>query len=121
MLRFVFYVVWCAATVLMLIPGNEMPTAFQFWDKAQHALAFFVLTGLAIVSAWMQAQMARVAGAMLIYGGAIEIVQAFLPWRTGDFNDWIADAVGVFCFVIVAHFFPALKIRIKPASRPTSI
>ena len=108
MRRVVFYTVWLSATVLMLVPANEVSKAFEFWDKAQHAMAFFVLTGLAMGAGWMRARIDRVAVAMLVYGAAIECVQAVLPWRSGDVLDWLADAVGVIGLVIVVRYFPKL-------------
>ena len=43
---------WCALVTviaLSLMPGAMLPPVFNFWDKAQHALAFVVLSGWALL------------------------------------------------------------------------
>ena len=82
-------------TILGLIPSNAVPNAFQFWDKAQHTLAFVILTitgGLAFPKKSNQVFMG-----LIIYGALIEIMQSTLTTtRFGDVWDWVADGVGVF-------------------------
>ena len=39
-LRASFWVACCTAAVLSLLPSDYLPSAFNWWDKAQHALAF---------------------------------------------------------------------------------
>ena len=82
-------------TVAML-PSSALPpqfSLFDFWDKAQHALAFTVLGiwGLMIypLRPW------HVLLGLLCFGGAIEIGQAQTSWRYADWHDWLADAVGL--------------------------
>ena len=82
-------------TILGLIPSNTVPNAFQFWDKAQHTLAFLMLAmtgGLAFPKKSNQVFMG-----LIIYGALIEIMQSTLTTtRFGDVWDWVADGVGVF-------------------------
>lgn len=78
---------------LSLVPAEQVPPAFQFWDKAQHALGF---TGLALLG--LLAYPGRPA--MLIFGLAllgagIELAQWLTGWRQGDWQDWVADCVGL--------------------------
>jgi VanZ family protein len=90
---------WCAAmvavTVLALLPIEhlQMPV-FDWWDKAQHALAFVVLIGWALLL-WPHAAM-RVALSMVAYGAGLELAQLAVGWRFAEWADWAADAVGVF-------------------------
>lgn len=63
------------------------------WDKLQHAGAFAVMAITAIL-----ALPGRPAGAglgLLAYGAFIELVQTFIPGRSGEWADLLADAVGV--------------------------
>lgn len=64
-------------------------------DKIQHILAFGSLAGCALLSAGSgQAAWLRVLAAMLAFGVFIEAVQAFLPTRSADWRDVVADAMG---------------------------
>ena len=81
-------------TLLALLPIEhlQMPV-FDWWDKAQHALAFLVLTGWALLL-WPHAAM-RVALGMLAYGAGLELAQWAVGWRFAEWADLAANAVGV--------------------------
>ena len=89
---------WCLAmltvTVLALLPIEHLQLpVFDWWDKAQHALAFAVLTGWALLL-WPQ-WAGRVVLGMLAYGAGIELGQWAVGWRFAEWADLAADAVGV--------------------------
>ncbi|MBF0413860.1 MAG: VanZ family protein [Desulfamplus sp.] len=89
-----FYFAIAANTVLCLIPTAAIPDVFNFWDKAQHALAFGILALIGCL-AYPQ-QWKKIFIGLIIYGAAIEIMQAALTsTRFGDCFDWIADMIGV--------------------------
>lgn len=93
-LRFAFWLACVVVSVLALVPGEQLPPVlFDWWDKAQHTLAFLVLAGLG-VSAY-PTKLHRVGFGLLLFGGLIEIAQASTGWRTGDMQDWLADAIGI--------------------------
>jgi len=81
-------------TILALLPSPSVPQVFQFWDKAQHTLAFTVLTitgGLAFPK-----KLKLVYIGLIMHGALIEIMQNSLTTtRFGDVLDWLADGVGV--------------------------
>jgi VanZ family protein len=94
MIRALFWVACLAIGVLSLLPVAYLPpAAFDWWDKAQHALAFLVLSGLGL--AGYPRQVARVLLGLLIFGALIELAQALTGWRYGEWQDWLADGVGV--------------------------
>ena len=72
---------WIACIIfgfLCLIPIAYLPSGlFDWWDKAQHLITFFCLSGLGVLA--YQKAVGRVAISLLIYGGWIEILQ----WLTG--------------------------------------
>lgn len=90
---------WAALVVVgtvAMLPSSALPpqlSLFDFWDKAQHALAFAVLGvwGLMIypLRPW------QVLLGLLCFGGAIEVGQAQTSWRFADWHDGLADAVGL--------------------------
>lgn len=92
------------AVVCWLAFGPAPPTPdVQGWDKVNHLLAFLVLGTVATFAqapGWRQAVVTTLA--LLLYGGFIEIVQAQLPHRHGDWGDWAADAVGLLCGLLLA-------------------
>ena len=89
-----FFIGVAIVTILALIPGTSVPRAFQFWDKAQHTLAFAVLS-ITGCCAFPQ-RLKQISIGLLIHGAAIEIMQGTLTkTRFGDVFDWFADGIGV--------------------------
>jgi len=85
----------CGAIILVLalIPAApELPSAG--WDKGNHVLAFLVLTVLG-GRAYPNHIAIILVGAVL-YGGLIEVLQSFIPYRSAEWADLAADAVGAF-------------------------
>jgi VanZ family protein len=84
----------CVLVVLVLAllpPAPYMPATP--WDKANHVAAFSVLALLGYGS-YRDRTIAVLLG-LLVYGGAIELLQALTPYRTGDPTDLLADAAGL--------------------------
>jgi len=80
--------------VLSLLPVEQLPPqVLDWWDKAQHAFGFAVLTVLGWL-AYPQRLRALLPG-LLVFGAFIEVAQHATGWRYGDVLDWLADAVGV--------------------------
>jgi len=63
------------------------------WDKANHLLAFATLF-LVARRAWPGRGL-QLAGALLVYGGLIEILQMQVPGRSGEWPDLLADGLGL--------------------------
>jgi hypothetical protein len=65
------------------------------WDKAEHFLAFYGLTGLA-VAAFPRRNLFIVAALLSGFGAFIEYVQGLdIVHRDRDFWDWVADTVAI--------------------------
>ncbi|MEM1263427.1 MAG: VanZ family protein [Pseudomonadota bacterium] len=82
------YIIYAALTPITLF----VPTTL--WDKASHAVAFFVLT------VWFSAlvarrHMGRLVIGMIVLGIAIEVAQSFIPSRHPDVLDIVADVIGI--------------------------
>jgi VanZ family protein len=84
----------CVAAVLLLAlmrPVQHMPTTG--WDKANHVLAFGVLTLLGCLA--YPGRTARIVLALFAYGVLIEVLQSFTGYRSAEVLDLLADAVGL--------------------------
>lgn len=111
-----FWLVLIVITALSLSPV-EMLTApiFDWWDKAQHALAFLVLTCLGFF-AYASAGWRMVVG-MLAFGITIEFMQYFTGYRFAELSDFLADSVGVTLGTFAMWL--AEKWLFKSAQKPT--
>jgi len=89
-----FWLVWCASTVLMLLPAQDLPKV-NIWDKAEHAGTFFALMALATLGYYQKYSLQRLALLLITYGIAIECIQFFIPSRSFSVLDMVADTTGV--------------------------
>ena len=87
---FILYILFIAYMSFYPTPP-ETPTS----DKLNHFLAFFVLAVLYRISFkgsyWSNFFIA------VFYGAFIEFVQSFLPYRSAEYGDFVADAFGALC------------------------
>ncbi|MFG6429449.1 VanZ family protein [Roseateles sp. LYH14W] len=66
------------------------------WDKANHTLAFAALAFVSVWALWQRPrQWLLLVAALLAYGGFIEIAQSFVPSRSAEWNDVLADGMGI--------------------------
>jgi len=90
--RLAFGLCMLAVLVLALMPTN-VPVPSTGWDKSNHLLAFSVMALLGH-RACPGRTLAVLAG-LLAYGALIEVLQSFTPNRSADWQDLVADAVGL--------------------------
>jgi VanZ family protein len=100
-----------AITYLALVPDPPRGVSTG-WDKSNHALAFASLAFTCVWAFWPRPrQWLWLAAALLAYGGAIEIAQSYLPPRTGDWFDLLADGVGIAIGLAIALPFTVVLAR----------
>ena len=81
-------------TILFLVPQQFVTSPiFDWWDKAQHALAFGILMLLGFIA--YSRDFWKLAMALILYGVAIEVIQSWTGWRSGEVRDAVADTVGI--------------------------
>ena len=91
---YVFSMALVLTTVLLLIPSYAVPKAFDFYDKAQHALVFMSLTVVGLMA--FPSHLKAVCFGLFVYGGVLEVLQSSLTTtRHGDIVDWVADVIGI--------------------------
>lgn len=82
---------------------------FDLQDKALHASAFFTLALLffrgILWSGYPPTRTAALAAMALaaLYGATDEWHQSYIPSRTSDIDDWIADTIGAFMIVLACR------------------
>ena len=113
LLRFAPALLWAAAIFLLSHQTRlpEPPIAFDGLDKVIHAVAYAVGVAAMLVGAgwplgrtvWWWAVVAS------LYGATDELHQSFIPGRSADILDWLADSAGAVLFVGVW-----LQVRRKP-------
>ncbi len=92
--RAAFAVAMIGSFAFAVMPASSAPS-FIPWDKANHFIAFYVLTGLG-AAAFPRRPLWQVAAALSLYGALIECVQAIpLVNRDADVWDWVADTLAI--------------------------
>ncbi len=103
-----FWLAVLTVGVLTVLPTDMLPTgAFDFWDKAQHAIAFGILSFLGLIA--YPKRHNEVIFGLILYGGLIEVVQAFIPWRSCEILDFLADVCGV---IVIAMILQLSRMRL---------
>lgn len=102
LLAFAFCLVSVLTLALMKNPSALLSTG---WDKANHVLAFAVLTFLGRMA--LPAQRLPLLLGLLAYGVLIENLQLMTGYRFGEYQDLAADVVGMALGYLLA--IPAMR------------
>ena len=104
LVSFLFWLCFIALNALALSPAPFLPPMeiFNWWDKAQHAIGFGTLAVLAAL-AYPHVSKLRLGVLLCLQGVAIEVLQHWGGYRFGDWQDALADAVGVVLGLCLAH------------------
>ena len=94
--RVVFWLCFVGLTGLALSPAPYLPPLdiFNWWDKAQHTIGYGTLMVTAL-SAYPNTSKIWLAALLGLHGCLIEVLQYFSGYRYGDWQDALADGVGV--------------------------
>jgi VanZ family protein len=97
-----------AVTWLALVPDPPQ-TLTTGWDKSNHLLAFGSLAFTGVWAAWREPRRWwQLAAVLLAYGVGIEIAQSFLPPRSADAADVLADGLGIALGLLAA--WPLVRV-----------
>src|SRR5450755_703003 len=92
--QLVFWAAFVFTFACAVMPAQHVIHIFK-WDKAEHFLAFYVLTGLA-VAAFPRGNLFVIAVSLSAFGALIELVQGLsFVGRDRDFQDWVTDTVAI--------------------------
>jgi VanZ family protein len=91
--------IWCAALAatlfVCLVPLPAMDAPVLRFDKLHHALGHALLAAWAAMLFDRRRALLRACVGLLLFGLAIEGLQALLPWRSAELLDIAANALGV--------------------------
>jgi VanZ family protein len=86
------------------------------WDKLSHAAAFAAMAFAADLGLRnLRWHRRYVALGLMVYGGAIEIAQMFVPGRSCEWGDLLADGIGIAVGMQLATVM--LRVVLRLASR----
>ena len=108
------------AVVILIVSSVPIPAvaAPAGTDKGVHGVLYLVLGVLAIRALLSQRapvwQLLVLVLVVLAFGALDELHQRFIPGRTADPRDWVADAVGS----VVGMAGGIVRLRRRPAPSP---
>jgi VanZ family protein len=100
------------------IPGEEIPKiGFEFSDKLIHAVVYLILFILFFYSLKYQTKSVKLRNNAIMFAGIFsalygvtdEIHQKFVPMRSCEFSDWVADVTGVILGIFLVKFLMERK------------
>ena len=98
--------IWAGVIVFATsMPKTMVPRQVGHWDKVVHFAIYAVLGALVTLAVQRRTAiriLALVVCAVAAFGAVDEWHQRFIPGRSTEFADWIADAAGGLAGVIVA-------------------
>ena len=98
--RWLFGLTLIAVTVLAFGPPEDQVITTG-WDKTNHLLAFFTLLWLLDLSWPAPGLMIRKIVLLMTYGLLIEIVQAYISYRSSSVWDWLTDGLGLAVYLLL--------------------
>jgi len=119
--RVVFWLCFVGLTGLALSPAPYLPPLdiFNWWDKAQHAIGYGTLMASALI-AYPKASKLRLAALLCLHGCLIEVLQYLSGYRFGDWQDALADGVGVIVALVVFVIVSNLAFMVRPLGHGAS-
>ena len=113
-------VYWIVLFILTTIPTDAIPQFFNTQDKLEHFTGYFVLSVLLCLTLHFQKkniQLSKysvlIAFLLIIsYGAVDELHQLFIPGRTADITDWLADSIGAgFGILLCSRFIKTYLLK----------
>ncbi len=113
------FLYWGVVSVANILPPDTLQK-FQFYDKAEHFIAYMLLTVFIFFSCAVEEKFRYLhrhpffAAFLFIalYGMINELIQLYVPGRSCDFYDWLADMTGASAALIILYplFSRAVKV-----------
>ncbi|MBN1637610.1 MAG: VanZ family protein [Ignavibacteriales bacterium] len=109
---------WIVLFIATSLSTQSLPKPFVFSDKVAHLLAYLILSFFVTLTLWAQEKFQLLKRRyffftitiVFLYGVFDEIHQSFIPGRSCEFLDWVADATGAIIGTLIATL---LIVKIK--------
>ena len=102
--RTLFFSATIAIIILAVLPSDKLTSTMKISDILNHTMAFLTLSFL-----FRQSFPHKKNKVLFIYlsayGGLIELIQFFLPWRSCDLKDLSVDITAILAFIIISEIF----------------
>ena len=103
--RALFWIMCLTVLVGALAPQSDVPQLFALADKVVHTLAFAALALVGLRA--YPGRLLIVCLLLIALGGLIEIVQGYTSTRAQEWEDFLADILGVgFGSLLARYFWP---------------
>ena len=120
-LRFYLLLIyWLVLYTLTSMPGYSLPQGIKISDKIEHLLAYALFGVLFNLYFWEKiTALAKKKYFTLtiilggIYAALDEVHQLFIPMRSGEILDWLADMVGILIALILINYLLKRKKELK--------
>lgn len=107
--------IWALGVVAILflstLPADSLPTVGDISDKVEHLLAYALVGLFGMFAASSNKRRLLLALAMIIMGLGLEGVQYFLPTRSFELLDGLANTLGVVVAYGNYHLFEYVRKR----------
>lgn len=112
---------WLTLLILTSLPSEHITDIFTLSDKLKHFFGYLVLATLLSLNLKFQEKWLHIANKYFLYAFTIcitygildEIHQMFVPNRSAEFYDWVADMLGSFSGAILSVIFVRLITKNK--------
>jgi len=108
--HYYFFILVILTLLLLLfahefLPNNLRRNIFQFpaIDTIGHLTSFFILTW--VCHSIIKLPLLFCIFLLTFYAGLTEIGQSFLSYRSGQFDDFFADVIGIFLFLLTKFLY----------------
>ena len=101
--------------LVSLTPSGSLPPYPDFWDKAQHFLAYGALAVCGAIGFASRRAVKRLTGCLVMLGGGLEVGQLFVAGRDAALGDTLANGLGVLAGVAAVTLMRRITIG---AQRP---
>ena len=116
--RTAFAIAGLAIIAASLLPADELP-AIDVWDKLEHALSYAVLAVLGALAYAGRGRSTVVLGVSLVAMGVVlELLQAFVPGRSTDPGDALANLIGVLAGLSAVSMLSRIAGRASRLGQP---
>jgi len=99
-------------SVAMIVPVEYIPLDTRY-DKIQHASVFFILT--CAIATCLRVNHWLIGGGLVFFAIASEIVQDFLPYRSGSLEDLYADGIGIGLACLLIELWVRIYVAFRTA------